>query len=172
MDCRTNQPRGSELVQQDAQSQSLEYDDSLTAALALKSTTIPGCEEALVVVDSPGTPTSIGSPASSKSSFSRSSSKSNALSEPSVERARAMYATHHKISPAGVTDEMMAKTGGVSHWACLGLDMTARGDQGQRMNRAIAHIPKLKGLLNDLDMDLKLKFRKEFALHKSYSHLF
>ena len=88
---------------------------------------------------------------------------------PTVERALRMYAEHHKLPVADVTEKLLEESPeGLEHWACLGLDMGARSATGQAINRAFARSSKAKEIYKWLGEDLKRKFRMSWSLHRNF----
>ena len=88
---------------------------------------------------------------------------------PSVERAIAMYAAEHKLCPSTVTEQIVASSEeGLEHWACLHLDMGARGATGQALVRAFKKNKAAKNIYKWLSEDLKRKLRQSWGIARDF----
>ncbi|CAE7276633.1 unnamed protein product [Symbiodinium sp. CCMP2456] len=69
-----------------------------------------------------------------------------------------------------VTPQMVKSSlEGLEHYACLGLDISARGAAGQALNRALDKAPQVKqDVYKWLTEDLKKKFRATWAIERSF----
>ena len=88
---------------------------------------------------------------------------------PSCDRAVEQYAKFQGLDITTVTLETVRKSEqGLEHWACFGLDMSARGAVGQQINRAFAKKPSCKDVYKWLTEDLKRKFRMTWSIERDF----
>ena len=88
---------------------------------------------------------------------------------PSLERAKEQYAQVHGMDASAVTEELLAKTDeGVEGWACRGLDCRAHGPLGNALYRAFRKNPTMAKTYRWLFDDLKVKFRQNWAMARSF----
>ena len=70
------------------------------------------------------------------------------------------------------TEMVRASPEGLEHWACLGLDLGARGAAGQALNRALEKQPYYKHeVYKWLGEDLKKMFRTSWAIERSFERV-
>ncbi|CAE7837059.1 unnamed protein product [Symbiodinium sp. CCMP2592] len=81
-----------------------------------------------------------------------------------------MYAAEHNMAIDQVTLQMVKSSElGLHHYACIGLDTSARGAAGQALNRALDKEPHVKhDVYKWLSEDLKKKFRTSWAIERSF----
>ncbi|CAE7208657.1 unnamed protein product [Symbiodinium sp. CCMP2592] len=89
---------------------------------------------------------------------------------PSFDRAVKMYAAEHNMAIDQVTLQMVKSSElGLRHYACTGLDTSARGAASQALHRALDKEPHVKhDVYKWLSEDLKKKFRTSWAIERSF----
>ena len=91
--------------------------------------------------------------------------------QPSFERAREQYALHHDVDKALVTEMLEESPEGLDGWACVGLDVKARGPIGAAMYRQFEKQPAARETYKWLSDDLKLRFRQTWALQRNFEFI-
>ena len=91
---------------------------------------------------------------------------------PSVQRAIRQYAKAFELDPTMVTEQMVEKDQfGLEHWACRGLDMSARSPTAQQMGRAFLRHPMAKESYKWLTDNLKRRFRETWAVRRDFEQV-
>eukprot|EP00435_Cladocopium_sp_Y103_P045967 s2022_g13.t1 len=89
--------------------------------------------------------------------------------QPSLARAKEVYAKHNGLEVSAVTEDMLVNSDlGVEGWACHGMDCKARGPMGNQMYRQIKKNPKAAEAYKWLFDNLKLKFRQSWAMSRNF----
>jgi hypothetical protein len=88
---------------------------------------------------------------------------------PAEKRAICHFAEEKQIAAASVTLGQVADSEeGLLFWACKGLDLSARGPDGQCFKRALVHDSGSNTVYKDLTDDLKAEFRKWWTIKKDF----
>ncbi|CAE7244291.1 unnamed protein product [Symbiodinium sp. CCMP2592] len=108
-------------------------------------------------------------PAAAPSPIATASAAPSPMTSESEARAITNYASHYRRDPKDVSIEMVrASAEGATHWATVGLDLTARSPLGQTMNRALKHKPDVKAMYGLMLDQFKGEFRRAWAVQKDF----
>ena len=89
---------------------------------------------------------------------------------PSLARAIRQYAKAHNLEEDMVTEKLLDKDPlGMEHWACRGLDVSARSPVAQHMTRAFARHPAAKEAYRWLTDNLKR--RETWAVRRNFEQV-